>query len=87
MASSPGMLTQSPDAPLHLGADMKTSIAGFHQDEKSHWVADLDCGHSRHFRHNPPWQERAWVTTQQGRDRFLGSEVDCKKCDEDRKHS
>lgn len=44
-------------------------------------MADLACGHSRHFRHNPPWQEREWVTTQQGRDRFLGSEVDCKKCD------
>ena len=36
---------------------MKVTITGFHQDEEEYWVADLSCGHSRHFRHNPPWQE------------------------------
>jgi len=61
---------------------MKTTITGFHQDEEEYWVADLFCGHSRHFRHNPPWQEREWVTTQEGRDRFLGTELDCKECDQ-----
>ena len=44
-------------------------------------VADLPCGHTRHFRHNPPWQEREWVTTPEGRDKFLGSELDCQECD------
>lgn len=34
---------------------MKRSIAGFHQDEESHWVAELDCGHGQHMRHDPPW--------------------------------
>jgi len=29
----------------------KTKITGFHQDEYEHWVADLSCGHSKHFRH------------------------------------
>jgi len=29
---------------------MKTKITGFHQDEYEQWVADLSCGHSRHFR-------------------------------------
>ncbi|TDJ51904.1 MAG: DUF3565 domain-containing protein [Nitrospina sp.] len=33
---------------------MKTTITGFHQDEESHWVTDLACGHTRHFRHHPP---------------------------------
>jgi len=62
---------------------MQTTITGFHQDEESHWVAELACGHSRHFRHNPPWQEREWVTTPEGRDKFLGSELDCIECDQD----
>ena len=53
---------------------MKTTVIGFQQ-------ADLSCGHTRHFRHNPPWQEREWVTTQEGRDQFLGTELDCKECD------
>ncbi|MDH5764128.1 MAG: DUF3565 domain-containing protein, partial [Nitrospinota bacterium] len=43
--------------------------------------ADLECGHTRHFRHNPPWQVREWVTTAEGRARFLGTELDCKECD------
>ena len=43
-------------------------------------MADLSCGHTRHFRHNPPWQEREWVTTPEGRDQFLGTELDCKEC-------
>jgi len=40
---------------------MKTTITGFHQDEESQWVADLGGGHTRHFRHHPPWQKREWV--------------------------
>ncbi len=60
---------------------MKTTVTGWHQDEESYWVAELACGHSRHFRHNPPWQVREWVVTPQGRDEFLGSELDCKECD------
>jgi len=66
---------------------MKVTITGFHQDEESHWVADLACGHTRHFRHNPPWQEREWVTTPQGRKQYLGSELDCKECDQPTKPS
>jgi len=36
---------------------------GFHQDEDSDWVAALECGHSQHVRHDPPWMERPWVLT------------------------
>ena len=60
---------------------MKVTITGFHQDEEEYWVADLSCGHSSHFRHNPPWQVREWVTTPEGRDGFLDTELDCKECD------
>ncbi len=48
-------------------------IVGFHQDADLHWVADLDCGHSRHVRHEPPFQVRPWATTEEGRAERLGA--------------
>jgi len=45
------------------------------------WVAELACGHNQHVRHNPPWQLREWVTTQNGRDNKIGHLLNCKKCD------
>lgn len=62
---------------------MKRQIIGFHQDEHADWVADLACGHTQHVRHQPPWQQRPWVTTAEGRRSRLGIELDCKKCDEE----
>jgi hypothetical protein len=61
---------------------MKRRIIGFHQDEQNHWVADLDCGHTQHVRHDPPWTTRPWVTTEEGRQSHVGTELTCKKCDE-----
>lgn len=61
---------------------MTRVIVGFHKDENDDWVADLDCGHTQHVRHRPPWQNRPWVTTEEGRSRFLGRQLNCKKCDE-----
>lgn len=55
-------------------------IVAFHQDTDLVWVADLECGHTQHVRHNPPWQEREWVTTEQGRQDKLGVELDCLFC-------
>jgi hypothetical protein len=55
-------------------------IVAFHVDEENQWVADLSCGHTRHVRHDPPWQNRPWVTTPEGRARFLGTELGCVKC-------
>jgi len=60
---------------------MKTKITDFHQDEYEHWVADLSCGHSRHFRNDPPWQHREWVTSPRGRKAYIGFELDCKVCE------
>ncbi len=62
---------------------MKQRIIGFHQDEHGDWVADLECGHGQHVRHDPPWSERPWVVTPQGRARMLGAILACKKCDEE----
>jgi hypothetical protein len=61
---------------------MKREITGFHQDEEKHWVADLVCGHTQHVRHDPPWQSRPWVLTEEGRAAKIGSRLECKKCDE-----
>jgi hypothetical protein len=44
-------------------------------------VAELDCGHNQHVRHNPPWTSRPWVVTPEGRTSMLGTPLDCRKCD------
>jgi hypothetical protein len=60
---------------------MKQAIIGFHKDENDDWVAELECGHNQHVRHDPPWQLRPWVVTQKGRDSRLGIKLYCKKCE------
>lgn len=60
---------------------MKQPIIGYHRDEEDDWVAELACGHNQHVRHDPPWQLRTWVTTQEGRESRLGNALNCKKCD------
>ncbi len=59
---------------------MKQNITGYHLDELSDWVAELQCGHYQHVRHNPPWTNREWVITKKGRDSKLGEALFCKKC-------
>jgi hypothetical protein len=55
-------------------------IIGFHQDDEQHWVAGLECGHTQHVRHDPPWQARLWVTTERGRSGFIGQPLECVLC-------
>jgi hypothetical protein len=57
-------------------------IVGFHPDVAGHWVAELECGHGQHVRHNPPWQSRPWVVTAEGRAGQLGQSLECRKCAE-----
>lgn len=61
---------------------MLQRITGFHLDDEGHWVAELECGHNQHVRHNPPWTVRPWVTTAEGRASKLGVTLACRKCDE-----
>src|SRR5215471_12345022 len=42
---------------------MERGVTGFHQDEEGHWVAELECGHNQHVRHDPPWECRPWAVT------------------------
>jgi hypothetical protein len=56
-------------------------IIGYHQDEHGDWVAELECGHTQHVRHNPPWFNRPWVVAPEGRTKMLGHELPCIECD------
>lgn len=69
------MITSRPSLPRR--------IVGFHQDAEQHWVADLECGHTQHVRHDPPWQQRPWVITEEGRLAFLGTTLQCVLCAEE----
>jgi tellurite resistance-related uncharacterized protein len=56
-------------------------ITGFHRDEESHWVAELDCGHARHVRHLPPLSSRPWVLEEASRAERIGTPLECARCD------
>jgi len=70
----------SPGSPV-LVDPLLRHITGFHRDDKGDWVAELDCLHTQHVRHRPPFQERPWVLTEAGRAEHLGSELECPLCD------
>jgi len=61
---------------------LERKIVGYHKDEEGHWVADLDCGHTHHLRHIPPFFNRAWVLDPEERERRLGWTLNCVDCDE-----
>jgi tellurite methyltransferase len=60
---------------------MYRPINAFKVDEHGDWVARLSCGHKQHVRHQPPFFERLWVTTEEGRRKKLGVPLDCVQCD------
>lgn len=61
---------------------MLRKIVGYHKDDEDHWVAELECGHNQHVRHDPPFFKREWVTTQEGRDSRIGTELNCVLCEQ-----
>lgn len=61
---------------------MLRKICGFHQDDAGDWVAELDCHHGQHVRHKPPFFNRPWVETPDGRMSQLGAELNCVRCDQ-----
>jgi hypothetical protein len=62
------------------GVTVERRITGFRQDEEQHWVAELECGHAQHVRHDPPWQVRPWVLTPSGRAERIGTRLPCRHC-------
>jgi hypothetical protein len=66
---------------LHVNQGHERRIVGFHTDEEGHWVAELECGHAQHVRHDPPWQVRPLVVTPEGREKLLGARLQCTRCE------
>lgn len=60
---------------------MERTITGFTADTAGDWVAELSCGHRRHVRHRPPFEERRWVLDAAGRAGRVGTGIDCGLCD------
>ena len=61
---------------------MKRKIVSYSLDDEGDWRAALECRHYQHVRHDPPLITREWVTTEEGRNSRIGSELVCRKCDE-----
>jgi len=55
-------------------------IVSFSQDEQGDWIAELECGHAQHVRHDPPWMNRPWIVTEEGRAGFIGHALGCIGC-------
>jgi tellurite methyltransferase len=60
---------------------MLRPIDGFHQDKHGDWVAELRCGHGQHVRHKPPFWQRPWVVSDEGRASMLGTDLPCVLCE------
>lgn len=60
---------------------MERRIVDFGIDEAGDRFARLDCGHRQHVRHRPPFVERAWTETEEGRAGMIGAALDCVRCD------
>jgi hypothetical protein len=81
---------RNPDSFTHCGPEdrkrlpmpAERRIVGYHQDQEQHWVAELECGHTQHVRHTPPWQVREWVITPEGRASHMGTLLACRLCEE-----
>ncbi|WP_084307790.1 DUF3565 domain-containing protein [Phytopseudomonas flavescens] len=56
------------------------ALVAFEQDHDGHWVAVLSCGHTQHLRHQPPWQNRAWVLDAAQRQACIGTHFMCGWC-------
>ena len=63
---------------------MKRKMISFEQDEEGHWVANLECGHRQHVRHDPPFRIRPWVLTAEGRVSKIGTYLNCLECNPER---
>lgn len=57
------------------------AITGYHRDDAGDWVAELECGHAQHVRHEPPFQWREWVLRPETRAARIGTPLRCPLCD------
>jgi tellurite resistance-related uncharacterized protein len=60
---------------------MERPIVEFGVDSGGDPVAILSCGHLQHVRHNPPFINRPWIETAEGRSSMTGKPLNCARCD------
>lgn len=60
---------------------MERKITGLDQDDDGEWVAELECLHRQHVRHQPPFREAPWVLDAAERAQRVGMPLDCPLCD------
>ena len=60
---------------------MERPIISFGHDNGGEPIAILSCGHPQHVRHNPPFINRPWVTSEEGRNSMIGQTLNCVRCD------
>jgi len=60
---------------------MERTITAFGVDNEGDPIAILDCGHPQHVRHKPPFINRPWVLSEEGRDGMIGKVLNCVRCD------
>ena len=58
----------------------QVTVNGFEQDEVGDWVMLLSCGHRQHVRHQPPFINRPWAVSEEGRRQHLDMVVTCTQC-------
>lgn len=64
-----------------MGHPPSRLIISFHLDPAGDPIATLECGHTQHVRHDPPWQSRPWAATPAARAAAIGTRrVECKLC-------
>lgn len=63
-----------------LKATPEVATVSFERETDGVFIAHLACGHRQHIRHNPPFQEAAWVATEEGRQAHLGMRLPCPLC-------
>jgi tellurite methyltransferase len=60
---------------------MERPIKAFELDDEGDPIAILACGHAQHVRHKPPFINRPWVTSEEGRTGMIGKKLNCVRCD------
>lgn len=60
---------------------MERAITAFEVDNEGDPIAILCCGHPQHVRHQPPFINRPWVTSEEGRKSMVGKMLNCVRCD------
>lgn len=58
----------------------QAAIISFQRESDTAWVAQLDCGHTQHIRHAPPFKLAPWVVGEQARAERIGALLPCPLC-------